>query len=112
MEALDIALTKAILSPKLKVSPLPMAVGVQWGDQERVVVAACGGRDGDPHFCSQRHLAHKNPSAHGLFQAGLSLSRSGFGGYPPFPYVLPPKVESRRPAKPKQPKPTRAGAAL
>lgn len=31
MEALDSVLTKAILSPELKVSPLPMAVGVQCG---------------------------------------------------------------------------------
>jgi len=35
MEALHSALTKAILSPKIKVSPLSMVVGVQWGAKTR-----------------------------------------------------------------------------
>lgn len=60
-------------------------------------VAACGGRDEDPqtHFCSQSHLALKNPSVPGLCQAGLSPSRSGFGGHLPFPPCPPSKAGSR-----------------
>lgn len=78
-----------------------MAVGVQW-----LWLPPVEGK-GEPHFCSKRHWADKtkkNLSAHGLFQAGLSLSRSGVLEDPPaFPCSLPPKAESRRPVQPKPP---------
>lgn len=107
MEALDIiALTKAILS--LKVFPLPMAVGYSGGLKEGGCSCLWSKRRGNPPPAPRGTWPTKKASAHGLFQAGLTLPGQVLEGPPPpFPHVLPP-TQSRTST---QPKPTRAGVA-